>query len=189
VAYGVGVLVVIGAWWGSGVGLGERRAEVDALRARVQEKWERNEEAQGLVEEIEAISATIMRYNRLAWPVRVSRVIDTIAGEMPGSATLTTLTFTPREDTVRPPSGARGKDAEPRVERYLLVELEGVAPGDGAVARVVSGIERHPLFERVVLDFARSVEIDGVEARSFRATCRVDLDERYRFADASGGGS
>ena len=159
-------------------GRGALMAERDTLEVQVKVNWDRNEAAQQLISEITEVEKRIERYTELAWPVRMSEVVSEIAAVTPASVTMTGLTFTPREE--RP---ASKKDKTPS-RTLLLVEVEGVVVNDMEAARFVSGLDTHPLFNSVVLDYSKPRDVDGVEGRAFRMTCQVDLSTRYSFVDA-----
>ncbi|GAB4545124.1 MAG: hypothetical protein Tsb0013_02730 [Phycisphaerales bacterium] len=156
--------------------------ERDALRDQVQERLLKNEEATALLSDIRTIEERLKRYNDLAWPVRMTEVIDSIAVIVPDGATLTALTLAPRTDRIRIPA-AKGKKAQERVERKLTVELQGIAPDDFTVSGIVSGLDANPMFRGVSLDFARQRLVDGVEGREFRVQAEIDLDTRYLFEE------
>lgn len=189
-AYALGIGAVIAAYASTAASEGVRARELDALRREVRLKWEQNEEAQKLWKQIQELEDTIARYERLAWPVRVTDVIASIAEQLPESISLTSLTLTPRQESTATAGRGRGKDKknEPQSRTILAIEVEGLAPTDLELSHFVSGIEAHPVFRNVVLDFARSRSVDGVDARSFRVTCEVDLSARYTFVDATGAG-
>jgi peptidyl-tRNA hydrolase len=168
------------------------RRERDELARQVREKWERNEEAKAVLAQIKDLEGTIARYERLAWPVRASEVVAAIGSRTPESVTLTALTLTPRTETTRTPpkpgEAKRGKAKVESVTRTLMaIELEGLAPDDMQLALFVSGLESYPMFRAVVLDFARSREVDGVPARGFRVTCEIDLSTGYTFVREEAG--
>ncbi len=183
-----GVVLALGAAF-MVVRAGEPRLEAERQRLdnEVQQKWLRNAEVQELVGRINELSGHIARYDRLAWPVRVSDVIAALGEQIPESLTLTSLTLTPRHEGGRvtrskPRPGAKATE-EPVTKSVLAVEIEGIAPDDFALALLVSGIEAHPLFKAVALDFARSRVVDGREARGFRVTCEIDLSVQYAFIE------
>jgi len=103
----------------------------------------------------------------------------------PESTSLKSLAISPRQEraTARSRGAKAGPAEEPR--RKLVVEIEGVAPTDGDMAAFVAGLEKHPLFLRVAVDYARKAELRGREAREFAVTCEIDLGSRYVF----GGGA
>jgi len=163
----------------SGKDLARERNRLAEVR---QHRWEQNEEAQTLQAEIKELERHIERHNRLAWPVRVSEVIDTIGGVVPDEVSLLSFTVTQREEKVV--SGKVSKKGKKKVyeqRSILITEIEGVSTNDGYVAMLVQGLQSVPLFRSVVLDYARNTMIDELEARTFRITCEVDLSARYRF--------
>ena len=187
VIFYVSTLVLIWAgFFVSRAGRGSQVSERAALSAQVQLNWSRNETAQKLIAEIKQAEDHIQRYNDLAWPVRVSEVVTELASVTPDAVTLTTLTLTPREETWRekPANGKKGKDVT-RSRTLLLIELEGIVLNDMEAASMVSGLDVHPLFESVVLDFSRPHTVDGTDARAFRLTSRIDMSKRYSFVDAT----
>jgi len=159
-----------------------RARELDHVRNRlaeqVRERWLRNEEAVALVDEVRRLQADITRYNRLAWPVRVSDTIDAIAPLVPRGCTLTALTLAPQEASRR-----RDRDDDEAEGLRLGIEVEGVAPSDAEVAEVVAGIDASPLFSGVKLDYAKSRDVAGVLARQFRIKAYVDLSTQYVLVD------
>jgi len=169
------------------LGRSEKQQEILILAERVRENALRNEEAQNLLKEIGDLEASITRYNRLAWPVRVTDVVDKIASLVPPSATLTALALIPREEQQPKHSkkSSNKESAQSLGQSYLVVELEGVTASDIQIAEIVSGLEASQLFSNVVLDFARAQQIGAQEGRAFRVTARVDLNRRYLFVDAT----
>jgi Tfp pilus assembly protein PilN len=187
-----GVVVVLGAGaWLLFQGQGARIERREALARQLRQAWDRNEEAQRLLTRSRELNDAIDRYTRLAWPVRVSDVIDTLAAELPEGVSLTSLSMTPREEGRRGrPSGgsksAENSEKKPESRSFLVVELEGVSPSDSEVAGYVSALDQHPLFESVAMDYARSSKVRSTEARAFRVTATINLSHEYAFVDAAG---
>lgn len=168
----------------------------DQLASQVKENLARSEVVSNLLAEIASVESAITRYNRLAWPIRTTDVINTITTTMPVEATLTELSITPREDRQPAGAGARGRRGEsggkqgarnepPRM--LMIVELEGVAVSDAVVARFVSGLDASSLFSRVSLDFTRVRPADATiatDCRGFRITCEVDLTAQFTVVEA-----
>ncbi|MEM1424219.1 MAG: PilN domain-containing protein [Planctomycetota bacterium] len=154
----------------------------DDLRADVEARLLLDKETSSLLDEIASVERDLGRYNDLAWPVRMSEAIASVAPIVPDGATLTSLTLTPTTKKSRIPA-RRGKPAQELVERYLTLELQGVAESDFTVSGIVSGLDANPLFRSVSLDFARMRSVDGVEGREFRVQAEIDLDARYTFTD------
>jgi len=168
-----------------------REIQRSQLAAQVEEHWNRNEEAKKLRDEIKELEATITRYQRLAWPVRVTDAIGVLAPLVPAEATLTSLTIVPKQEKIEEPvrspdaKGDKPKRRGPVPTRTILsIEIEGIAKTDADVARFVQGVESTALFSGVGLDFSRSREVDGIEAREFRLTCRIDMSRRVVFVDS-----
>ncbi len=188
---------LFGTYWFLSLANRVRGQERDSLAIKMKINWSRSEVVNTLLKEIEEVEAAVTRYNRLAWPVRASEVIDAIAAAAPPAVSLSELSITPREEKPSSRQAAQGKSsgrnsapanapgAAPDPPRALMViEMEGVAPDDTAVARFVSGLDSHALFSRVTLDFTRAKPLGGVEVRNFRVTTEVDLSLRYSFVDA-----
>ena len=187
-AYVIGVTMALSASGAMYLHARSQAVRRDALAVRVEEHWNRNEEAKRLREEIAELESAITRYQRLAWPVRVTDAIGVLGPLVPPEATLTALTIVPRQERVESAgqSGRRGsRDRSAAATRTILaIEMEGIAVSDEVVATVVRGVEASALFSSVQLDFARSREVDGVEAREFRVTCQIDMSRRVVFVDA-----
>lgn len=186
-AYGVTIAVMTGGYVLLNLGRDGQVQYRNDLEAQVRLNWERNEEAQRLFKEIQDLGNAIARYNRLAWPIRVSDTIAIIEPLVPESTTLTALTLAPRTQRVRGTAGRDGKRQPDEVLHFLALEIEGIAIDDLAVARVVSGLDDHPIFASVTLDFARSIVVDGTAGREFRINCEIDLNKRYAFVESDTG--
>lgn len=185
VIYCGALAVLLGGAWLLYDAQESRRARRDALAQQARERWERNEEAQRLLKETRELEDAISRYTRLAWPVRVCDAIDAIGTVLPADCALTTLAVTPREENRRGRS-ARSEGGESGPRSVLVIEMEGIAPGDADAAAFVSGLADHRLFSRVALEYARGTKVRGLDARAFRVSCEVNLSERFVFTDAEG---
>lgn len=181
IAYAATAVAVAGAVALSSAGISARGLHRSTLAEEARRRWERDEEVQRLLREIRAAEENITRYNRLAWPLRVTEAIDVLGDSVPSGVALSGLLVTPREEQVR---GAKA-GVNPPARSLLIVELEGYSPSDTQVAEFVSRLESNSLFSRVRLEYTRSATIDGVEAREFRIACEIDLLAKYQFVDAS----
>jgi Tfp pilus assembly protein PilN len=108
--------------------------------------------------------------------------VAALAGVTPERAVLTALTLAPYEEQARR-GGAEGEGPT----SWLAIEISGVAPSDAEVASMVSGLEDHPLFAAVKLEFARSRDMDEALFREFRLRCEIDLSRQYLLVDAGEG--
>ncbi|MHC4421535.1 MAG: PilN domain-containing protein [Planctomycetota bacterium] len=126
----------------------------------------------------------IRRYERLALPLEISRVIATIINELPASATIDRIDIhagtRQHSRTARGRGAARPDDPLPRV---LTGELSGFAATDQDVAQIVSNFDGLGLFSQVSLDFSRTRTVRQRNAREFRISFRADLDVRYEVED------
>lgn len=158
--------------------------ERDQLRTSIEDRLLQNEEAGDLLAKIRELEERLTRYNDLAWPVRMTEVIGSVGAIVPDGVALTALTMSPRIDRIRIPA-KKGRPASERIERWLTVELQGIAADDFTVSQIVSGLDINPLFSTVALDFARQRSVDETEAREFRIQAEIDLDARYVFTEVS----
>ncbi len=125
----------------AGIGSAAREAESHRLSSELKQRWMRDEQIQGLLREIKEVETTVTRYNRLAWPIRVTQAMDAVGFATPGAVTLRTLYISPREEAARMPVKKAGTPAEPPPgpRSFMVIELEGVARGDQDVAAMVAG--------------------------------------------------
>ena len=139
--------------------------------------------ATNLRETLDAMSEHIRRYELIAMPIEVSRVVATLVNLLPESATLDRIDI--RAGTPNAGRSARGrapKGDEP-ARRSLTGELSGFALTDLQVAQLVARIEDIGFFDQVSLDFSRSRTVRGVKARGFRISVRADLDVKFEVTD------
>jgi hypothetical protein len=107
-------------------------------------------------------------YNRIAFPVNVD------AGARLASRS-------PRSRGVEP--------SESAAARVLQGEVSGFAARDSQIAELVTRLSQTPPFRDVTLDFSRTRDVHGRDAREFRLSFRIDLDAmfsvKYREPDSS----
>lgn len=133
---------------------------------------------------LDATSEYIRRYELIATPVEMSRVLATLANLLPESASLDRIDLKAGTHQAGRSSRGRGtrKDEGP-VPRSLTGELSGFALTDLEVAELVGRIEEIGLFDQVSLDFSRSRSVRGLQARGFRISFRTDLDVKFEVTD------
>jgi hypothetical protein len=126
----------------------------------------------------------IRRYERIALPLEISRVIATIVNKLPASATIDRIDVRAgvrqRNRSTRSRGALRPDDPLPRA---LTGELSGFAATDHDVAQIVANLEALELFDEVHLDFSRTRTVRERNAREFRISFRADLDVRYEVED------
>jgi hypothetical protein len=126
----------------------------------------------------------IRRYEQIALPLEISRVVATIINELPASATVDRIDL--HAGTRQRNRNARGRGPvrpdEP-LPRVLKGELSGFAATDQEVAEIVANLEGVGLFGQVSLDFSRTRTVRERNAREFRISFQADLDLRYEVED------
>ncbi len=140
--------------------------------------------ASQLRDELRETRVFIDRYEHLAMPIPMSRLIATITNELPPSATLDRIDLNAAGRNARSSVRRRGlrDNAESR-QRFLIGELSGFAASDRDVADLVERLESLGLCRQVSLDFSRTRNIRGRSAREFRVSFRIDLDRAYEVVD------
>ncbi len=170
----------------AGVGLNvARRAKLPAvgeLRAQVNFDAEQRAKAAKIRSQQKNIEALLNRQDLLAFPVQQSEVIAVIGEMTPRTMALTSLSSSPRRDRgLARVRAAEGENPVPEFSK-LLIEVEGLAKNDQDVANFVQGLEDHPLFGQIALDYTRRTEVAGVTVREFGVTSEIDLTARYLSA-------
>lgn len=149
------------------------RRSVEELRVQVELDADQRARATALQAQISTKERLLERHDALTWPIAYSEVFEVVGLVAPESVSLRSFSVTPREDRRK-----RRDDREERAGR-LVVELTGLAPDDFHLANFVGGLETHPLFSRVVVDYARESALPTGTARDFGVTCEIDLTKRF----------
>lgn len=121
--------------------------------------------------------------------VRYTQVITELGHALPEGVAVVELALRSVRPKPEPmgsdkPSGRRESDAEkPRdyEPNVIGVEMQGLAPDDLSVARLVSALDEHPLFSRVTMRSSQAVTMRDLIARKFSLTATVDLDRDVRW--------
>ncbi len=126
----------------------------------------------------------IRRYELIAMPFEITRVLATLINAMPETATLDRIDlYAGVTRSGRSARGRRASDTEGPAPRSLTGELSGFALTDQDVAEFVNSLIDIRLFRQVSLDFTRSRTVRGKMARGFRISFRTDLDDRFEVLD------
>jgi hypothetical protein len=125
----------------------------------------------------------IRRYQLIALPIEISRVVATLTNILPESATVDRLDLATRTTQTARSTKRRRPAADGVVSRTLTGELSGFASTDKDVAELVTRIEDIGLFEQVSLDFSRSRSVRGKNARGFRISFSAELNTRFEVID------
>jgi len=139
-----------------------------------------------LRETLDATSEYIRRYELIAMPIEVSRVVATLVNLLPASATLDRIDIKAGTPNAGRSARGRGRQGKGPARRSLTGELSGFALTDLQVAELVARIEDIGFFDQVSLDFSRSRTVRGVRARGFRVSFRADLDVKFEVTDLQG---
>ncbi|MEM8783525.1 MAG: hypothetical protein AAGE65_11810 [Planctomycetota bacterium] len=184
-------VIVLGVWWAYDANelielRGASRFAEDRLAAALS--------TEQIVNELEQRRTKLVDQRRLqreiSVPIRHHQIVRVLGGLFPESVTLTRLALENDRPEPKPyvePSADADRDNQPsfgsreqartattETDR-VLVELEGLAPDDIAVAEVIAALSGHPLFDGVKLHASKYLETRGVAARSFRITGQIDL--------------
>jgi Tfp pilus assembly protein PilN len=124
---------------------------------------------------------------QLAEPVAPTAIIALLGQLIPERVALTKLTLEmcPLPEASPPKGGAApAASAKPTEPRPLLMELTGVARNDADVARCISRLSEHPLFNNVKLAKSRQA-LDGGPPRVV-FTIALEVPVHRQFITASG---
>ncbi len=136
--------------------------------------------ASELKHELEAIRGFTRFYDRLAFPLRIGDVLNTIVNMMPESITLDQVELDAGARTLGRSTRARGTEkGDQNSPRILTGEISGFAANDQQIAELVTALEQTPPFENVSLDFSRGRRVNDRDAREFRLSFRISLDHTY----------
>ncbi len=128
-------------------------------------------------------SEYIRRYERIAMPIEISRVIATLVNLLPESATLDRIDIKAGTPNAGRSARGRAQKGDGPARRSLVGELSGFALTDMQVAELAARIEGTGFFDQVRLDFSRSRTVHGLKARGFRISIRADLDVNFEVTD------
>ncbi|MDG2423788.1 MAG: PilN domain-containing protein [Phycisphaerales bacterium] len=125
------------------------------------------------------IEAAMNAYDRVALPIRMDRMMGHIVASLPPSATLEHLLLEYEDDRNR---NRREQDGD-EVERRIVGGISGFAASDDDVARLVQRLDQHEPFEDVRLEFTRSRDVRGTNAREFQMTFTVNLEGSWEIKE------
>ncbi len=172
-----------------------QREETHWIEDNLAEAIDRDGNIKSLTKERDALKEASRLRHELEPPIKQHQVVDTLAQLMPKSVSLSELTLTNRRPgpaAYVPPSAETNPDAarfkaklkQPeQVEDITLVEIQGLAPDDTAVAELIVNLSQHPLFERVKLRSSLHTDTQGVLAREFSLSLQVNLKNQFTWAE------
>lgn len=169
------------SWVALGIAENRMRAGVFAQQAHLQMVSHQRTRAAQIRSRVARLLAEQSRHDSLVWPVQLGGVIESVGSLVPETLSLTSISITPRQLRRLGAAPSGGGQADSR----LAVELRGVALTDLDLAAFLSGLEEHPLFSAVAVDYAREAKVGDITAREFGVTCEIELSVRYRFEDGS----
>lgn len=138
--------------------------------------------------ERDAICGFTRLYDKLAFPLEIGDVLATVVNTLPPSVTVDEIDLDAGARVIGRTARSRGatssgKDDE-ATPRVLTAEISGFAENDQQIAEMVNSLETTPPFENVSLDFSRGRRVNDRDAREFRLSFRISLDNTYRVAHA-----
>ncbi len=131
--------------------------------------------------ELESIESYTRTYERLSYPLDVGDVLATVVNMLPESVSLDEIDLDAGArvigHTARTRAAAKDGESPPRI---LTGEISGFAANDQEIAELVSALEATPPFDNVSLDFSRGRRVNDRDAREFRLSFRIGLDDAYQ---------
>lgn len=152
---------------------------LSAIRTQAEQVMETDRKVTELRRVLKEYDEQIERYESVALPLELTRVLATIIDALPESVTLDAVRL---DASTRRPRGPRIsavtlEDRPP--DRVLIGEVSGFAATDLEVAELVTRLDGIRPFERVSLDFSRTTTVRNRSAREFRLSFRIDMEAAY----------
>jgi hypothetical protein len=122
-------------------------------------------------------------YDRIAAPVDVSSVMATVINNLPESVTLDQFDIDAGARAITRSPRAKGVETKEAIPaRVLHGEISGFAATEQRIAELVVRLKETPPFRDVNLDFSRTRDVNGRDAREFRLSFKIDFDSSYDVA-------
>ncbi len=148
-----------------------------SLRVEAAEIVVLEDQLRTIAESMDATDAQIALQRGVGSPLEASRLVHAIAALVPEDAVLERLflhgEYLSGEERVK----RRRTDAISG--RRYQCEVSGIAVDDATIARLVESLSAREPFEQVNLESSRNREFNGVQAREFRVSFSVNLDEPW----------
>lgn len=187
VLYVTSVAALGASWMALGMVQSRLESAVFLQQAHLQMVSHQRMKASEIRKDVARLLREQIRHDNLVWPVAVGDVVEVVGGLAPERVTLTALTITPRQVRKQPAASA-GRGERDQLDMRLAVEIRGVALSDADMANFMAGLETHPLFGMVAIDYSRRTAVLGMDAREFGLASEIELAARYRFASGEQGG-
>jgi hypothetical protein len=122
-------------------------------------------------------------YERIAAPVNVSAIMATVINNLPEHVTLDQFDLDAGARAISRSPRAKGVESKDSIPpRILHGEISGFAATDHQIAELVTRLNQTPPFRDVNLDFSRTRDVNGSDAREFRLSFKIDFDAAYDVA-------
>jgi hypothetical protein len=181
----VSLTVVIAIATHSKIALSSAQDRLFETAGQAEQVFATEARAAELKHELDAIQSYNRLYERLALPLNIGDVIATVVQSLPSSVTLDQLDLDAGARMLGHSARSRGVEkpgeAPPRV---LTGELSGFALNDQHIAELVTALESTPPFEQVSIDFSRGRRVNERDAREFRLSFRINLENTYNVMSA-----
>jgi hypothetical protein len=117
-----------------------------------------------------------LAYRELGKTIPMSSVIQQIQNEMTPGMALAHLLIEVRPDPVKGSGTVGDARTPPRYHDVAYLSVEGVAPKDEDIARMIAKLAANPLFAEVTLDYSREGILNGFLVRRFEIKMKMDLE-------------
>lgn len=182
-------IVIAAIWYVVATGqVSKLNLTLDALRQESKELGQPESPASKLESRRRALTKLIAEYDSVQSPLDLSLVLGVLDRSMPPSMGLTNLSIV-RDISAPPGSGAasprksasrKRRSTAPR-KSNLTLDIEGLAPTDVAIAKLVGKLAQHPLFASVKLKYSRPTVTDDLFAREFHIQIEIPLNRNVEI--------
>ena len=183
----VSLTLVIAIATHSKIALGSAQDRLFETAGQAEQVFATEARAAELKHELDAIQSYNRLYERLSLPLDVGDVVATLVNSLPSSVTLDQLDLDAGARVLGHSARSRGVEKEGEAPpRVLTGELSGFAANDQHIAELVAALESTPPFQNVSIDFSRGRRVNDKDAREFRLSFRINLENTYRVTRVDG---
>lgn len=158
----------------------------DTLAAQIRATQFQETEAGKLRYERGRLVEQVRLTRSLAMPIGMTPIVATLAAVTPEEVALTAvdsrIILQKRTKVITPADQTSNGRAVTKTEPYqiVVIEVDGLAPTDVAIANYVGRLASTALFRNVKMQYSRAGEFETVVTREFKLTFEVPLDRNYQ---------